>query len=569
MLASRTEIAGLVGVGLASLALLCVACSSANGEGDGADSGAMRDTGSTGDASDALDAGEAGLSSDGVADADAGVVVTLAQGQLQGVVDGQTWSFRGIPYAAPPVGNLRWALPAPPAPWTGVRSASAFASNCVQISDGGIDGSEDCLYLNVWTPTTSLVGSHPVMFFTHGGGLSQGAGSDPLYEGADLAQHTDAVIVTINYRLGGLGFLAHADLSSENTPPTSGNYGVLDQLAALRWVKANIGSFGGDPGRVTIFGESAGATSTAIQVLSPLGKGLFEQAIVESTGIFPSLPDLTAAETAGAGIATSLGCSASSGTAACLRAVPAATVIAKTAVYDWTFPDLLVENLGYRLLPVVDDYLLAAQPFDSFKAGTHNHVPIILGNNATEAGYFAAMKQIPAVTSVATYTTAMNQLLGSNASAVLGQYPAASDSAAFDTYLTALTDGGFVCRTRTLARAILQGQSQPVYRYLFTDTLRGPQAIYGSFHTLELFFLFRTLGSYGYPTDSQDDAVSASLQRYWGNFATLASPNDSTAVPWPANDSSSDAYLSIGTSVQADAGLRTTACDFWDSLGLY
>jgi para-nitrobenzyl esterase len=566
MRASKVEIAGLVGIVLASLALLCAACSSGNGEGDGADAGAMPDTGSTGDA---LDAGEAGLPSDAAADADAAVLVTVAQGQLQGVVDGQTWSFRGIPYAAPPVGNLRWAMPAPPASWAGVRSASAFGSACVQISDGGIDGSEDCLYLNVWTPSTSLAGSHPVMFFTHGGGLSQGAGSDPLYEGADLAQHTGAVIVTINYRLGGLGFLALPDLSSENTPPTSGNYGLLDQLAALRWVKANIASFGGDPGRVTIFGESAGATSTAIQVLSPLAKGLFEQAIFESTGVFPSYPDLAAAETAGQGIATSLGCSASSGTAACLRAIPADKVIAKTASYDWTFPDLLVENLGYRLLPVIDDYVLQGQPFDSFKAGTHNHVPIILGNNATEAGYFAAMKQIPAVTSVASYTAAMNQLLGSNAAAVLAQYPAASDSAAFETYLTALTDGGFVCRTRTLARAILQGQSQPVYRYLFTDTLRGPQAMYGSFHTLELFFLFRTLGSYGYTADSQDDAVSSSLQEYWGNFATLASPNDSTAVAWPQNDSTTDAYLSIGTSTQAAAGLRTSACDFWDSLGLY
>ena len=524
--------------------------------------------GTQGDAEVAVgtDAGDAGNSEAG----DAGATLTVQGGVLRGVTDGQTLSFRGIPYAAAPVASLRFAPPSPPASWNGVRDASQFASGCVQpVIEGGnvsIQGDEDCLYLDVWTPTPIAPG-RPVMVFIHGGGFSEGSGSDPLYEAADFAAHAGALVVTIDYRLGALGFMAHPALSAEVSPSTSGNYGILDQIAALRWVQTNIAAFGGDPSRVTIFGESAGATSTATLVASSLASGLFRAAIFESGSIELAAPSLAAAESAGQKLAADLGCGGAN-TTACLRGLSAQAIITGTGPTDEKFLSRFTPG-SYTFHPVVDGTVLTDQPKALFARGAYNRVPIVLGNNAEEAGYFAMTASIPSVTTQQDYTTVMGQIFGANASAILARYPATGATTPFDAYLAALTDGGFVCGARATARALLGNAGQSVYRYLFTYTLRGPKSQYGSMHTLELFFLFRTLPSFGYPMNAQDETVATTLQTYWADFAAMGRPNDAKFPAWPSNDLQSDAYLEIGPTTQAEQGLRTSLCDFWDTLGYY
>jgi para-nitrobenzyl esterase len=544
--------------------LVAAACGGPSASASSQDAGISGDTG--GEAS-----ADAGTSDGGPGSDDGGALVTLQGGTLRGIVDGQTLSFRGVPYAAPPVGSLRFAPPSPPAPWNGVRDASHFASECVQpVVSGGnvsIKGAEDCLYLDVWTPAP-IASGRPVMVFIHGGGFSQGSGSDPLYEAADLATHTQAVVVTIDYRLGALGFMAHPALSSEANPRTSGTYGSLDQVAALKWVKANIAAFGGDAARVTIFGESAGATSTGTLVASPLAAGLFRAAIFESGTIDVSLPTLAAAESAGQALADNLGCGGASSAAACLRGLSVDAIIYGTGSTDEKVLDRFAIG-SYSFHPVVDGHFLADQPKALFARGSYNHVPIMLGNNAQEAGYFAMTSSIPAVSTQQDYTTVMNQVFGSNAAAILAKYPATNGVTPFDAYLAALTDGGFICGARATARALLANSGQSVYRYLFTDALRGPKSVYGSMHTLELFFLFRTLGSFNYPVSAQDDSVSTTLQTYWGDFAATGRPDDATSPVWPQNDAQGDGYLEIGATTQAKQGLHTSLCDFWDTLGYY
>jgi para-nitrobenzyl esterase len=412
-----------------------------------------------------------------------------------------------------------------------------------------------------------MASGRPVMVFVPGGGFSTGAGSDPLYESADLATHTGAVVVTINYRLGALGFLAHPALSAEVTPNASGNYGVLDQIAALKWVQTNIAAFGGDAARVTIFSESAGATSAATLVASPLAAGLFGAAIFESGFVQFDYSTLAVAEAAGQTVAGTLGCGTASDVAGCLRGLSAKAVIAATADTDETILSHFDPG-SYVLHPVVDGHLLTDQPKALLASGAYNHVPILLGNNALEAGDFAMNGTIPKVAD-GQYQAVMNQIFGSNAAAILAEYPAGNGVIPFDAYLSALTDGGFICPTRSTARALLANAGQSVYRYQFTDTLRGPKSINGSMHGLELDFLFRTLGRDGYQVDAEDETVATTMQSYWGAFATSGNPNDSTSTPWPLNDLTNDSYMEIGPTTQAQQGLSTSLCDFWDTLGYY
>ncbi len=509
------------------------------------------------------DAADAGFEADG------GLTVQLIDGVVEGVVDGETYSFKGLAYAAPPVGALRWAPPAPPSPWPGVRSAALVGSDCPQVgNDGELGGSEDCLFLNLWTPTKSTAGARPVMVFIHGGGLSQGSGAQPVYAGADLARNTQTIVVTFNYRLGALGFLAHPSLSAQVTPATSGNYGALDQLAALQWVRQNIARFGGDPMNVTLFGESAGATSVATLLASPLAKGLFARVILQSAA-FTAHPTLSTAEAVGGVLASQLGCQAAPDVADCLRALPARTVLEESLPLNLRFQNLVESPRPYRFLPVIDGQLLTGQPLATFQAGGHHPVPVMIGNNATEAGYFALNRTIPRVTDLASYRAGLDQLFGPRATSVFATYPAATDSAAFDAYLAALSDAVMLCRGRSVARALTQSQTEPVFRFHFTQTLRGPQRVYGAFHTLELFFLFRTLEAYSYTPDSGELAVSDSMQGYWGRFAATGDPNGANAAAWPRFVSGSNDTLELGVTQAVLKNLRADQCDFWDSTGLY
>src|SRR5215468_3655441 len=309
-------------------------------------------------------------------DAAGGPVTGTANGAVRGLANGAVKEFLGIPYAAPPVGALRWQPPQPAASWSGVRDATQFAPHCPQSASpfGQASTSEDCLYLNVFTPSHQQAGSHfPVMVWIHGGALVTGESND--YDPTALA--TDGVtVVTINYRLGALGFLAHPALADSSGQ--SGDYGLMDQQAALRWVQSNIAAFGGDPQNVTVFGESAGGLSTLSQVASPQASGLFERAIVESGSYNLTQASLAAAEAAGAAFAAKAGCA--SQTAACLRSLPVSTILASENTAGYT------PNLNSEVLPQTLG--------TAFSTGAFNRVPIINGTNHDEWRLFVALSEL-------------------------------------------------------------------------------------------------------------------------------------------------------------------------------
>jgi para-nitrobenzyl esterase len=302
-------------------------------------------------------------------------VVATADGAVRGQAAAAGEEFLGIPYAAPPVGALRWQPPRPPAPWHGIRAATSYAPHCAQPSStfGLASTTEDCLYLNVFTPATSKARNLPVMVWVHGGSLRTGESND--YNPAALVQH-GVVVVTINYRLGALGFLADAALASRPGGP-SGNYGLMDQQAALRWVQRNIRGFGGDPGNVTLFGESAGGLSTLAQLVSPGARGLFQRAIVESGTYELTQQPLAAAEAAGQAFAAKAGCA--SNTAACLRGLPVSTILTDE------------DPVGYT--PDVDGAVLTKSVKTALARGQFNRVPVVIGTNHDEYRLFVAVIQ--------------------------------------------------------------------------------------------------------------------------------------------------------------------------------
>jgi para-nitrobenzyl esterase len=330
---------------------------------------------------------------------EANVVVTL-RGAVRGKVSagGGSVSFKGIPYAEPPTGARRFRAPISHACWSGVRDAFAYGSECAQAGvTGAATGDEDCLSLNVWVPSSSS-GALPVLYFIHGGaeivgGSNQQLGTGNLYDGQALAERQHAIVVTTNYRLGALGFLAHPALDAENASGRrSGNYGLLDLLSSLRWVKKNIASFGGDPARVMIFGESAGALNTCVLVASPQAAGLFSSALMESGGC--AAPSTVDREKSGNVLATSVGCAEKPDVAACLRGKPAADLVSASAgLTDLLASDLLhTWDMPYG--PNVDGYVLTEAPLSAFKSGRYNHVPFAVGSNAHEMELFITPGQV-------------------------------------------------------------------------------------------------------------------------------------------------------------------------------
>jgi para-nitrobenzyl esterase len=436
--------------------------------------------------------------------------VTIDTGTLEGAVDSATGVlvFRGVPYAAPPVGQLRWKPPAPAAKWSGVRQADKLGHNCMQgqpfsdIDPYAAGVSEDCLYLNVWT--TSLGGARrPVMVWIHGGGFYAGFGGEERHNGARLAQK-GAVVVTLNYRLGALGFLAHPALSAESPRHASGNYGTLDQIAALQWVKRNIARFGGDPSRVTIFGESAGGMSVGSLVASPLAKGLFHRAILESgTGVGRAMARLDSAEAAGLRLADTLGIRGTGAeVAAKLRAIPAETLLKAPARLN---------------RPVVDGWVLP-RPIDSaITTGAANVVPTIVGSNSGEP----------------------NESMGAP--------------------------------TRTFAR-LVASRGVPTYLFVFSrvgeDSVNRAR---GAYHSAEITFVFGrprpVLEQAGHTP--YDSTLAEAMSDYWVSFATSGDPNgppNAGKLPrWPRYEPGTDALLELGPEVAPRTLWRRSALDSADA----
>jgi para-nitrobenzyl esterase len=550
-----------------AIPLACVlfasACSGSTGPFPGGASGGD-DAGSpaSGDASTSVppvpDSGSAAAPDSGASP----TLVQVSNGWLRGTIEGGAVSFRGIPYAAPPVGALRWARPAPPASWTGIRDATAYGAICPQFDSSGASlGEEDCLFVNVWAPVVPPSTPLPVIVFIHGGDWIVGAGSFHAYAGSLLAQSGPAVVVTLNYRLGALGFLALPDLAGEDPNGSTGDYGLLDQQAALAWVQQNIGAFGGDPARVTMWGQSAGGWSTMMHLASPLGRGLFSQAFSESGGTWAR--DLVTSENnVGAPYASQLGCGAFSGAPllACMRAVPGSAALrpapSTSASTTWG--------------PVIDGYVLTEPVMTTFAAGRQAHVPLVVGTTSLEYGS-AGLPVHPPVASVTTeaaYDQAVASLFGSAlAPSILEEYPASAYASPQAAYVAMLDDWGMLCLTRRAARDAATSQTQPVWRYLYSHTdSNGPLAAAGPVHAADLPFWFGTFDVFGIAPDPAEQALSTSMQGYLARFAATGDPNGGAAPAWPAYAAASDPYMGLADAPVPGAGIDTTACEFWDSL---
>ncbi|MER5975249.1 carboxylesterase family protein [Streptomyces sp. NPDC001857] len=450
--------------------------------------------------------------------------------------------FQGIPFAAPPTGELRWRPPRPAPQWSGVRDATEPARPCPQLPltllpDGGpvLPGesnrtgstTEDCLYLNVWTPARTDGRPLPVLVWLHGGGNVYGAGSD--YDGAALAAR-GVVVVTVNYRLGALGFLAHSALSAEGADHASGDYGLMDQQAALRWVGRNIGAFGGDRNRVTLAGQSAGAADTCLHIASPTAKGLFHRAIQQSGSCAAAGGQtpltLDAAERKGGAFAASVGCTDPTTAAACLRAVPVTELIRANGTGA---SSLWGANTGPRVLP--------RPPHEAWADGRVNAVPTLSGSTHDEYRYFTALYVDllgGGPLTPASYAALIQLQHGDRAAAVLDAYPASAYPSPNLAYSAVGTDQRFACPAR--ADSQLYGNRVPVYAYEFHDPqappfIPAPHTPQGAFHASELAYLFPMDAVP--PLTPAQRRLSATMTAYWARFAATGDPNTPGTAPWP------------------------------------
>ena len=479
-------------------------------------------------------------------------------GRITGQVAGTIDEFLGIRYAAPPVGELRWQPPQPMPQALFSRTTTSFGPNCAQLATpfGRASTSEDCLYLNVYAPPgarrtgTQLL---PVMVWIHGGALLTGESND--YDPTRLVDAGDVIVVTINYRLGYLGFLAESGLDAEGH--VAANYGLLDQQFALDWVKRNIAGFGGDPSRVTVSGESAGALSVLANLVSPTAYGLFSRAIVESGAYALSLPTLAVSEAAGNALASSLGCPV--GDTACLRALSVPAILAQEAAP------------GLSILPIVEGTTIPLSINTAFKAGLFIRVPLLTGSNHDEGRLF--VPQDAALTASA-YPAALAQVFGAAlAPAVAAKYPLANYSQPVLALAAAFGDSVFSCTARQLDR--WAARYVPVYAYEFNDenapeiSLPPTSYPYGATHATELPFLFTLPELPGTPAlTARQVRLSGTMVKYWTNFVRTTSPDQAGVPFWEPYAAGADIYQSLQTPVPApETGFSSDhKCSFWQPL---
>jgi para-nitrobenzyl esterase len=451
-------------------------------------------------------------------------------GEIRGVVTDGVASFKGIPFAAPPVGELRWKSPQPVQPWNGVREADTFGSAPMQPAllawlSGGVKSSEDCLYLNVWTTAKSDTECRPVMVWIYGGAFMLGATSTPMYDGMQFAKK-GVVLVSIAYRLGPFGFLAHPELSAESGGRGSGCYGIQDQIAALRWVKQNITQFGGDPSRVTIFGESAGGISVSTLAASPAARGWFHRAICES-GV-PMMPPVTreAGEARGTKFLADLG-------AKDIRSARAQSADA-------------VQKVKFDPWPIADGETVVADPYDRYLHGDFNDTPILIGSNSDDGGMFS-----PKVGSPAEFEKSARAALGASSEAdkIIALYPHATKSEAAMSVRYVARDMTFAWGTWTWAKLQSEKGKGKAYLYYFDHGAEPGSA--GVPHAGELTYVFGTLGGLFGPRASPENvAYSNMLMSYWVNFAATGDPNGPGLPQWPAFDSKSMNTMIFGKTPQ-------------------
>src|SRR6185312_16217623 len=425
--------------------------------------------------------------------------------------DGKVRAFEGIPFAAPPVGKLRWQAPQPVAAWDGVKKATAFGSRCMQapiysdmiFRDPG--PSEDCLYVNVWTPAQSADAKLPVMVWIYGGGFAAGAASEPRQDGSKLAEK-GVIVVSMYYRLGIFGFMAHPELTKESPHHASGNYGLLDQAAALDWVHKNIAAFGGNPDKVTIFGESAGSISVSAQMASPLSKDLIHGAIGESGSMFMlQLPTLSLAQAEKQG--EDFGKSIGAADLAALRAMPAQELIDKVQQQKAT----------YRFWPITDGYFFPEQPSEIYAQGKQAHVPLLAGWNKDEGSANSLFGKKPQT--LANYKAKLKEWYGKNASQMLKLYPAANEAEMKESAGALAGDRFIAYSTWKWIEDQLGTGGSPVYRYHFEQAPPQPagEASRGAYHSADIEYVFQALDSKKLPWTDADRKLSDMISSYWTN----------------------------------------------------
>ncbi len=473
--------------------------------------------------------------------------VQTASGTVEGFAspDKKVRIFEGIPFAAPPVGTLRWQPPQPVSSWTGVRKATAFGARCMQgrifkdmiFRDPG--PSEDCLYLNVWTPAASADEHLPVMVWIFGGGFQGGSASEPRQDGGNLA-HKGVVVVSMNYRLGVFGFFSHPALTKESSNHASGNYGLLDQAAALQWVRKNIAAFGGDPNNVTIFGESAGSMSVSAQMASPISKGLFKQAIGESGGMFlmePRTKPLAQSEQVGTKFGESMGAS----TLQALRAKPASEIL-----------QAALKDKDLRFWPNVDGYFFPESPWAIYAAGKQAHVPLLAGWNADEQDYPTFFKNLSPTKE--NYVTKVHADFGVDAAEVFKRFPGNTEAEVKKSAHDLACAQFITYSTWKWLNLQLETGDSPVYRYHFeqvTPPEPGKKSR-GVFHSSDIQFVFETLDSEKLAWTEDDHKMSDMMSSYWTNFAKSGNPNGAALPQWQPYDQKTDydvMHLGVGTLV--------------------
>ena len=484
--------------------------------------------------------------------------VEIASGVLRGFASEHqpdVTVFAGIAFAAPPTGELRWRPPAEPIPFAGVKAADRIGPACWQARNsdaslyarGNLYRSEDCLYLNLYTGAADAEERLPVLVWYHGGGNTTGHGGARIFDGANLAAR-GAVVITANYRLGPLGFLAHSALSDESEQNASGNYGLLDQIAALEWVKQNIAGFGGDPERVTIFGQSAGGTDVCLLQSSPLSEGLIHRVIGQSPGCVKMELDLVQGHAAGSAYAARLGVTGSGAEdLARLRAIPA---------------ERLIATPGGTTGPLIDGWVVPGRPYDMLESGDQNRIPVMVGSLAEE---YYGLQHTAGPISEADLDDYLEAAFGGEAAQVRSLYPEALDLSPLDARKEIMGDNGFLLTSRMWGRLVSE-RGDNAYVYFFTRpapvfrlyvpanpdlTGTGGQRLFGAYHSGELAYVFDNLDLVGLDWDADDRALSEIVADYWVNFAANGDPNGPGLPRWPAYDPDADVVQILDAEVRA------------------
>jgi para-nitrobenzyl esterase len=502
----------------------------------------------------------------------------LDSGTIRGLVAGDKKDvhvYKGIPYAAPPVGERRWKPPQPVSPWQGVRDCFEFGAACPQkipalmssIPEMAIHApySEDCLFLTVWTPAERKSAKLPVLYWIHGGGYLMGAASQPLYDGEDLAR-LGCVVVSINYRLGLFGFLAHPALSQESADKVSGNYGLLDQIEGLRWVKRNIAAFGGDPDHVTIFGESAGGMSVLCLMVAPEAKGLFHGAISQSpawlnmAALRTAPPGQETAEQAGQRYMKACGLDTSAD-AKQMRQLDAKALLQATPGEPSPDARLRLKPIALRAAPIVDGHVIPDKPNLLFAAGREHKVPLIVGNTKDEMAIFLLAARMPA--DGAAYLKQLQENFGDLAESVAKAYPAQDAGQIRAAVIQLMTDLAFVSETRWAARTHAAA-GQPTYRYQFSrGTKRGFLQSLGAHHGAELAFVFQR----PFLRDNAAEMrISRDIGQYWIRFAATGNPNGPGLPTWPAYRADAEEMVDFADDVHVLKGHRNEQLDLIEKI---